>query len=126
MIGSDSVMVILSPRLLLEIDINATGPVDHWHVRDGISKRKYKEFRIRALRNSFKEILFSDRASLEEWRASPECSDRIRALGDKRQLSRCLREAAARVQWALGGFGRVPVGFEDQIESHFRALNENS
>jgi hypothetical protein len=45
MIGQDSLMATLSPRLLLEIDLNASRPERYWRLRDDIPKHKIAEFR---------------------------------------------------------------------------------
>jgi hypothetical protein len=112
MIGRDSVMAILSPRLLLQIDLNASQPEDQWNIIDGISPTEFDEFRYRATANVFKDIVFSSRRALEQWQSLTEYRIRIESLATSESRSTCRREAAVRVRWALGGFGRVPEDFE--------------
>ena len=75
MIDRDSVMVTLSPRLLLEIDLTAPDPEPPWIVREDLPERKFAEFRKRCIENSFKEIIFSDERILLDWLASEEMAD---------------------------------------------------
>ena len=65
MINRDNVMMVLSPRLLLEIDLTVQKREDEWFVRDGISASKYREFKRRSIQNAFNDILFSDASQLE-------------------------------------------------------------
>lgn len=111
MIGQNTVMATLSPRLLLEINLNVAASEDSWVVREGISSSKYREFRRRSIGNSFKAIIFHERSTLTEWRSTPEFKRRVDAhrSGAAVQLT---NEAAARVVWAVNGFGRVPDDFE--------------
>ena len=50
MIGDESLMAVLSPRLLLEIDVNIGHDEHFWQVRDAIPLHKYAEFRRRSQR----------------------------------------------------------------------------
>lgn len=119
MINPDSVMTVLSPRLLLEINLNVVRTEDHWIVREGISPSKYREFRRRAIRNSFKQIIFKDRNTLDSWRSIPEYKHRVNQVNNPDELRLMLGEAAARVVWMLGGMGRVPPDFEAYVRPHF-------
>ena len=121
MVNRDSVMAVLSPRLLLEVNLKVPRYEHLPLVRDGISASKFREFRHRAIGNSFKEILFSDRAVLEEWQTSREFRARAAALRDPAKAAECLRVASERVKWALSGFGRVPPNWEDWAPRAFDA-----
>jgi len=63
-----SVMVALSPRLLLEIHLDRQ-ELGCGH-RNWIEGEKLAEFRERTINNTFKEIIFSDGKVLEEWRGA--------------------------------------------------------
>jgi hypothetical protein len=119
MMGRDSLMAILSPRLLLEIDLGVQVPDEQWVIWEGISDEKYSEFRSRAIANTFKEILFDQKGLLEEWAATPEWVERVRDLGDPISRKRCIEAAALRVMWGLLGFGRVPDDFESWASQLF-------
>ena len=118
MVRRDTLMVVLSPRLLLEINLNVARPEDCWVVRDGISSSKYREFRRRAIGNAFTDIIFHDRATLETWRQLPECKRQVAALARSESRQDLIHAAAARVIWALDGFGRVPPDFETWIDKY--------
>ena len=110
LVNANSVMAILSPRLLLEIDLNVPKEEGYWEYKDGISFSKYREFRRRAISNSFNDILFHDPKELEEWRKLPEYKERRSVITDIELRKSELKEAAERVVFALSGFGRVPKG----------------
>ncbi len=112
MVNRDGVMAVLSPRLLLEINLNVARYENLPLVRDRISASKFREFRHRAIGNSFKEIIFSDRAVLEDWQSSREFRVRAAALRDPVKAAECIRAASERVGWALSGFGRVSPDWE--------------
>ena len=114
-------MAVLSPRLLLEININEPAQENIWTVRKSISNSKFREFQRRSIRNSFKEIIFHDRAELERWRNTREFKNRSRALCDRAKADELRAEAANRVIWAINGFGKLPDDFESQINNSIRA-----
>jgi hypothetical protein len=116
MINRDNVMVTLSPRLLAEVELNVHAAEDSWTVRDGISTSKYREFRRRAIQNTYKDILFSNETEPTIWRALPEFRRRMRALSTTQSAERARQEGAQRVLWAMSGFGRVPHDLERWIE----------
>lgn len=115
MVGKSTVMVVLSPRLLLEINLNVPFPEDRWIERAGVSASKFREFRRRAINNTFKEIIFHSAEELDRWRRLPEFISRSTLLSDAKQYDAIIGEAAGRVLWAIDGFGRVPPDFERRI-----------
>jgi hypothetical protein len=121
MINRDTVMVVLSPRLLLEINLNTLAPENDWTVRDSINKSKFREFRRRSIENGFKQLIFSDREELEEWSKSPGFKARNAALNDINKRRNLIGDSANRVIWAMAGFGRVPQDFERSVRHIFNA-----
>jgi hypothetical protein len=115
MIDRDSVMVPLSPRLLLEIDLSVPGVEPSWIVHEDLPERKFAEFRKRSIDNSFKEIIFSDKQVLLDWLASEELAARIAALKDPVRKQECMWQSALRTNYGLSGFGRVPQDFESLL-----------
>ncbi len=107
MIGEHTLMAVISPRLLLEVDLNLAGREDEWYVKEGISPSKFREFRRRAIRNSFKEIIFSNREELELWRSEPEFRSRVAIMSNPRERKTAITDAAARVVWAVRGLDRA-------------------
>jgi len=72
LIKEGNVMVALSPRLLVEINLNIRDFEGLWIEKEKIPKNKQREYRKRAVENTFKEIIFNDKSILEEWRESTE------------------------------------------------------
>jgi hypothetical protein len=118
MIHRDSVMVTLSPRLLLEIDLTVPDPEQPWIVREDLPAEKLSKFRKRSINNSFKEIIFSDRQILLDWLASEEMATRTAALKDPARNQECIRQSVLCTNYGLTGFGRVPKGFESLLQQH--------
>jgi hypothetical protein len=113
MMSRDSLMAPLSPRLLLDINLNVSRPEGYWRVRDDIPGHKLAEFRRRSIANTFKEIIFHDSQVLEQWLSSDHAAARIATLRDPTTTRQCVEEAASRVVYGLNGFGRIPDGFEN-------------
>jgi hypothetical protein len=122
MIRENTLMMVLSPRLLLEIKLNEQSTEDSWTIRKGINSSKYWEFRRRSILNSFKEIIFHDPKELENWRNTQEFKLRSNDLCDSTKTAQIIAEAARRVIWAINGFGRIPPDFElklkEEINNH--------
>jgi len=123
MIDRDSVMVTLSPRLLLEIDLTVPNPEPPWIVREDLSEKKFAEFRNRSIDNSFREIIFSDKQVLLDWLTSRELAARIEAIKDPVKNLECMRHSALRTNYGLSGFGRVPEEFESLLPKGSLDLN---
>ena len=121
MMGRDSMMAVLSPRLLVEIDLKVASSEDSWVIHDGISFSKYREFRRRSIGNTFREIIFHDPKELECWRDTPEFKARLRSLAEPTVARQLVADAANRVIWGLNGFGRVPREFESWIKDRVDA-----
>ncbi len=115
MIERDGLLAVLSPRLLLRIDLNSPASEHEWKIYEGIDLHRYEEFRRRSIQNSFKEIIFSDPDELERWRITPDFEARVTLLRDNAAERRVVADGANRVIWALLGFGRVPPEFESQV-----------
>jgi hypothetical protein len=80
LIKRNNLMIALSPRMLAEIDLTIRTPEGSWRIMDGIPRNKYLEFRRRTIANTYKEIIFSDTAILEEWKQTPEFKTRTKML----------------------------------------------
>jgi len=119
MIESRRVTAILSPRLLLVIHLGKSSREDTWTVRDTISTGRLRQFRRLAIENSYKEIIFHDSDELDSWRQLPEFEKRVAALSNRETADRITAEAAARVIWAINGFGMVGPDFEEWVKPYF-------
>jgi hypothetical protein len=76
----ENVMAALSPRHLLEIDLT-TADLGCTHY-NRISPEKLMEYRRRTIANAFKEIIFSDQNTLEEWRGDPLFQGRVKTVAE--------------------------------------------
>ena len=75
-----SIMVALSPRLLLEIPLQFAPDPNGWSYLDGIVDAKLDEFRQRTIGNTFREIIFSNKALLEGWQRTKEFKARVETI----------------------------------------------
>jgi hypothetical protein len=110
LINQNSVMAILSPKLLLEIDLTIQKAEDYWEIKEGIHFSKYREFCRRTINNTFHDILFHDADLLEQWRRLPDYKIRHRVVNNREDMKADIAESARRVVFALLGFGRIPDG----------------
>ena len=108
----DGLVAVLSPRLLLEIDLTVSQPEDQWILREEVPPQELDVFRGALLANTFKELVAWDRATLERWKSDARCQTRVRALSSQEGRHTTIEDAAERVVWGLMGFGRVPDDFE--------------
>jgi hypothetical protein len=77
-IKQNNIMVALSPRHLLEIDLTAQA-AGCLH-RNRIDPPTLAEFRRRTLGNTFREIIFSNRKVLEDWRSDKVFQERVEII----------------------------------------------
>jgi len=89
-----AILVALSPRMLLEIQTNVRGKDDECHVRRSISHSRLAYFRRRTIGNTFREIIFGDKALLERWAATKEFQDRHRLMKDTKKYNQLVQEAS--------------------------------
>jgi hypothetical protein len=108
----NGLIAVLSPRLLLQIDVTVERAEDHWILRDEVPPRELDSFRGAILRNTFKELVAWDRATLEGWTSDPRYRKRVEAVSSRERRDADFAEAAERVFWGLMGFSRVPDDFE--------------
>ena len=104
MIGPRALMVPISPRLLLEIDLTVRTSPDQWTVKDKIPSNKQREFRRRSIANSYRQIVFHDEGVLADWQATREFQHRVESIRATESYRRGIEEAAGRVRWAVDGF----------------------
>jgi hypothetical protein len=80
MMDMHSIMVVLSPRLLLEIEPHILSNPKELSVNKQITTRKLKEFQSRTIRNTFREIIFNRIDLLEKWKRSAEFRQRVKEI----------------------------------------------
>jgi len=100
-----SIMVALSPRLLLEIQPPFPAREDQWRVKKSIKRGKLTEFRRRTIGNTFREIVFGDSQFLAYWQSTCEFRDRVALLKDVRNYNRLVQAEGERELWQLNAYG---------------------
>jgi len=108
LIHPHSVMAALSPRLLLEIDRTDRSCENGWVMLNHISPAKLEEFRRRTIGNTFREIIFGNKALLEQWQASPEFRKRHELMADRRSYNEIVMKEVRRELWKINAFGNAP------------------
>ena len=104
MIGPRSLMIPLSPRLLLEVDLTVRTSPRQWTIKGNIPSNKMREFRRRSIANSYRQILFHDENVLAQWQSTREFKSRVALIRDSKCYRHEIHGAAERVQWVLDGF----------------------
>ena len=99
----DGLVAVLSPRLLLQIDLTVTQPEDHWILRDEVPTQDLVAFRGALLGHAFKELVAWDRSTLERWGSDLRCRKRIEALSSQEGRDADIAGAAERVAWGVMG-----------------------
>ena len=82
-----SLMIALSPRLLLEIDRTDRSCESGWTTINYISPAKLDEFRRRTITNTFRQIIFGHKGMLEDWRMAPEFAERHAVMSDAKNYN---------------------------------------
>ena len=100
-----SIMVALSPRLLLEIQPSFPAPADEWRERRSIKPGKLAEFRRRTIGSTFREIIFGESQVLEYWQGTREFSERVALMKDVRGYNRLVQEQSTGELWKLNAYG---------------------
>ena len=104
LVGPKSVMVALSPRLLLEIEPNAktleyTSP-NYQEMPDD----KFEEFRCRTIGNTFREII-GQKDVLEQWGLSEEFCSRARLMKSVGSYNSIVHKSGEHELWQLNAYG---------------------
>ena len=105
LVRRNSIMMALSPRLMLEISPDEITSEDEWVTRLCISPEKLIEFRRRTIANTFREIIFSDRSVLEKWQNTNEFRQRVAQISKLKDYSRLL-ESQSKNELSLLEFWR--------------------
>lgn len=107
LIRPDSVMVALSPRLLLEIERNDHSLENGWRDSNSITNDKLAEFRRRTIGNTFREIIFGDAALLEVWRTAPEFSERHQLMANTNSYNAVVAKHLDGELWKINAHGNM-------------------
>jgi len=119
MISANSLMAVLSPRLLLDISVDMDNPNEQLSSYEDLSVTKFHEFESKAINSTFKELIFHDRVELERWSRLPEFHARAATMSNPSEEKQAVHQAASRIIWALNGFGRVSPDFDQEVRPFF-------
>jgi hypothetical protein len=104
LIKPKSIMVALSPRLLLEIDQTRNRIPHDCCVSNHISSEKLEEFRIRTIANTFREIIFGSRELLEEWQNTKEFAERHALISNVKSYNAVVAQYQGGDIWRLNAY----------------------
>ncbi len=92
LIKPGNVMISLSPRMLVDIDLKKRFIEGNWKEIDKIPKNKVREYKKRAISNTYKEIIFNDKFILEKWRNTTEFKNRVKLLSNSKTYSELIKQ----------------------------------
>jgi hypothetical protein len=100
-----SLFIALSPRMLLQILPNVPAGEHQWVTDDAIAQDKVDDFRRRTIANTFREVIFSDRRVLEQWRTSPEFVKRFELMRNQATYNRLVAAYQDQELWEFNAYG---------------------
>lgn len=104
LIHPSSIMVSLSPRVLLEIERTVPASQGEWCSEQSVPDTKVDEFRRRTIANTFREVIFSDRQVLQNWQSSSEFRKRVELMKDTRHYNKIVRDEGQHELWLLNAY----------------------
>ena len=99
-----SIMVALSPRMLLEINMGTKTDLEKWAEKDYIPKFKLNEFRRRTISHSFVEIVFNEKETLEVWQRTKEYKRRVKLLSNLDSYNILIKKEGDKEIWKINAF----------------------
>jgi hypothetical protein len=106
LISPESVMVAISPRLLLEILVSERTDEDSSPSSQRITPEKLFEYRRRTVGNTFREIV-GQKDTLLEWQSSQEFSSRSALMKNVTKYNAMIRANGKRELWKINAFGNM-------------------
>jgi hypothetical protein len=111
LIKPKSIMVALSPRLLLEIDRTKNNIPHDCCVSNYIPQDKFEEFQQRTIANTFREIIFGNPTLLEEWRNTKAFAERHALISNIKSYNAVVAQYAGSEIWKINAYSdREPAG----------------
>jgi hypothetical protein len=107
-------MVTLSPRLLLEILPEPALDEISWDVREDIDNDKFEEFQRRTIGNTFREIIFSDKELLGNWRQTEIFEKRVSIINNMKSYNSRFINDKQQELWQLNTFGNQNISKSTQ------------
>lgn len=107
LVRDGTILIALSPRLLAQLDLTRPNPSPRWESFTDIPESIAAEYRCRCIGNTFKEILFSDRMVLEEWKATPEFARRVQMMKQFKTYNEVIASDDSRKIWKINAFSNL-------------------
>jgi hypothetical protein len=104
LIEPSTVMMALSPRMLLVIDRTKPLPSESISNANFISPELMERFRRQTIANTFREIIFSSRDTLEQWRDSDEFQKRHELMKSTRKYNEMVLKSGDLELWGINAF----------------------
>lgn len=108
LVHPNSIMVALSPRLLLEIDRTRQTDESQYAFSNFIGEKKLEEFRLRTINNTFREIIFGSASLLEQWQKTTEFAERHRQMADVTSYNAVIARHQNAELWKINAYGGSP------------------
>ena len=105
LVNTESVMVALSPRLLLEVSLKTPAKKSGWVVRNNIDQNTLNEFQTRTINNTFREIIFSNGNLLEKWKKTSMFQKRVKTTNKMKEYRELVINKTNKEAWFMDGIG---------------------
>jgi hypothetical protein len=105
LVRPESIMVALSPRMLLEIDRTRQTDECQYTFSNYISEDKLEEFRRRTINNTFREIIFGTKPLLEQWQKTREFVGRHKLMADAKSYNAIVAKHHQADLWKINAYG---------------------
>jgi hypothetical protein len=106
-VKNQNVMVALSPRMLLEIDLKVPAPEYSWIHKEEVPISKLDEYQKRCISNAFKEIIFDRRNLLETWMNQLEFKQRVKLMSEQKSFNIMVKKEGSRELWKINAFSNL-------------------
>jgi hypothetical protein len=102
-----NIMVTLSPKMLLEINIMKKTDPEKWIAKDYIPTYKLNEHRRRTILSTFREVIFSDDELLLDWKKSKEYKDRANLINRITSYNSIIYKEGDKEIWNINAFAGI-------------------
>jgi hypothetical protein len=106
LVNAQNIMIALSPRMLLEINLNEQASEYSW-IQKVLSASKLEEYRKRCISNTFKEIIFDRKDVLEAWMYQSEFIRRVNIIAEQKSFNVMVKQEPDRELWKINAFGNL-------------------
>jgi len=91
LLNHKNIMIAISPRLLVEIDFKRRKENGSWKIINNVPYKKIKEYKKRAIENTYKELIFHDQNILEELQKMACFQKRVQLLQNEKSYIKLIK-----------------------------------